>query len=238
VIKSKYLFVIAQLMAMFWLCSAQAAVITQTQDFQLFSPLVLGVGADVDNTELNLQTFDGFDESLGSLSQVVYTYDANVTTSWVYTGRCTTRLLGVEYCLPAIETVLITHLDASLARAGTDIVLDLLPILTPVPGGTNVHVVRPHFRSSTAAGFSSSFPVVSFATNPIIPSNFFNGSGFTQIIGSLSLEFTYTPANSSGGGGPVSVPEPSTLGLLALGLMGLAMRRRNALKGLLSAQTV
>ena len=237
-IKSKYLFVIAQFIAMFWLCSAQAAIITQTQDFRLFSSLFLGAGADTDSTEDNLQSFYGFNPSLGALNSVEYRYDANVNIYWSYTGDCITGLFGREVCAPAIPSLLTTVLTASyldLTGNGgrTRIEMSLPPIRSEHPGSRNFNVnesrLFDEYTTSSLSEYfsSSSSPVLSFATYPFSPINFFNAAGYTEIIGSLSLEFDYTPAVSSGGESPVSVPEPSTLGLLALGLMGLATRRRN-----------
>ena len=226
-------------MTIFWICSAQAAVITQTQDFRLFSNLFAGIGSDADNTNQNLQNFNGFDQSLGTLLNVIYKYDANVKTSWVYTGTgiCTPGLFGGEVCVPAIGSTLVTRLSASLFNLGNKIDIPFNPIVSTHPGTSNIDLLASYVGGPVGGDFCdpvlSCIPTLFFTTKPLLGLPVPNGGGYTEIIGSLSLEFLYTPAVSSGGESPVgetpvSVPEPSTLGLLVLGLMGLATRRRSA----------
>lgn len=145
-------------------------------------------------------TFSSFDSSLGHLDSVVFSYD--ITSSGTITDDFCTYFKdcdgtrSLSISLNSFDNVDSVYINNNQF----DYQLSL-----------NVNDVI-NFNTSDHTGWTS--PLAPFTVSTFCLGDCYNGLGSAQITGTATLSYGYT-----------AVPEPSTLVILALGVMGLASRR-------------
>jgi len=110
--------------------------------------------------------------------------------------------------------------------AETDVAFAALSLITDTAGGTNRTLkFFPLFNGITFVDFSVTFPTAAFGAPSTALVQCFSPSG--SDCAGMTLSFaTTTPALFTTTGGAITVPAPSTLACISLGLLGLGMNRR------------
>ena len=202
--------------------AANAGVVTQSQNFAYMtgSPTNWGAipGGAPSPVELN---FTAFDASLGTLDSVIVTLFGSVTSS-VTVNAVTAEPFGADVTSGARIRV--------LSGPGTGAQLNISSTATtaPLSAGTNTTLDFGTLTNSTPltvnlADFLSdvTFSLAAIGSNSCGTSGGNNGCDFSTVAGArIDVLYNFTAPT------PVAIPEPASMALVGLGMVGLAAVRR------------
>lgn len=201
---------------------ANAAVMTQSQEYAYTAGTATNWGAVPGGAPSPVElTFSAFDSSLGTLDSVIVTLFGAVTSS-ATVNAVSAEPFGADVTGGARIRVL------SGPGAGAQLNISTSSTTNPLAAGTQETIdfgtkLGSTLLSVNIADFLSdvTFSLAAIGGNSCGTSGGNNGCDFTTTAGArITVEYDYTVRP------PVTVPEPASMALVGLGMMGLAAIRR------------
>ncbi|WP_374501060.1 choice-of-anchor E domain-containing protein [Zoogloea sp.] len=201
---------------------AQAGTVFQSQEYAYTAGTATNWGAVPGGNPASVSlTFDAFDTTLGTLDSVVIKFLGSVTSS-VTVNAVTAEPFGADVSSGARIRII------GGPGTGTQLTITKSETTAPLSAGTSAVVdfgtllADTTFNAATNLFLSDvTFDLAAVGSNSCGTSGGNNGCDFNTTAGArieVTYDYTATP--------PAKVPEPASMALVGLGMMGLAAIRR------------